>query len=208
MAETPKPYGIVAEFETTADVLHAAEKVRDRGFRKWDVFTPFPIHGMDKAMGMKNSVVGWFSFIGGVTGYTSGMLMIWWMNAVDYPVNISGKPLFSVPASIPIFFELTVLFSALTAFFGTEGEQTPIGAPLYLGTDWKRHFGAPPAPVVGCLEALCAFRQVGYEIGREPPDVPEPLVLQAAPAHGSHAAAHPGPKKTKPAPKPSKQAKR
>ena len=65
--------------------MHAAEKVRDAGFRRWDVFTPFPVHGMDKAMGLRNSKVGWFSFIGGVTGYTCGMLMIWFMNDFDYP---------------------------------------------------------------------------------------------------------------------------
>ena len=96
MNATAKPYGIIAEFETTADVLHAAEKVREAGFRRWDVFTPFPIHGMDRAMGMKNSNVGWFSFLGGVTGYTTGMVMIWWMNAIDYPIVVGGKPMFKV----------------------------------------------------------------------------------------------------------------
>jgi eukaryotic-like serine/threonine-protein kinase len=97
----------------------------------------------------------------------------------------------------------------LTAFFGTDGEQIPIGAPLYLGTDWKRHFGAPPAPQLGCVDAQCAFRQVGYEIGREPPDVPEPMVLEAAPApRPSKSMGHGGARKTKAAPKPSKQAKR
>ena len=82
MSANAKPYGLLAEFDNTADVLHAAEKVRNAGFRCWDVYMPFPIHGMDKAMGLKNSKVGWFSFVGGVTGYTTGMLMIWWMNAV------------------------------------------------------------------------------------------------------------------------------
>jgi eukaryotic-like serine/threonine-protein kinase len=96
----------------------------------------------------------------------------------------------------------------LTAFFGTEGEQTPIGAPLYLGTDWKRHFGAPPAPQLGCVDAQCAFRQVGYEIGREPPDVPEPLVLEAGFVKTSRAMAHGSVHRSKAAPKPSKQAKR
>jgi serine/threonine protein kinase len=96
----------------------------------------------------------------------------------------------------------------LTAFFGTDGEQTPIGAPLYLGTDWKRHFGAPPAPQLGCVDAQCTFRQVGYEISREPPDVPEPLVLQSAPQRPSRPVAHSSVRKSKPAPKPSKQAKR
>src|SRR5260370_962741 len=86
-----EPYGIVGEFTTAAGILHAAEKVRDAGFRKWDVFTPFPVHGMDRAMGLKNSKVGWFAFLGGVTGYATGMLMIWYMNTFDYPIVIGGK---------------------------------------------------------------------------------------------------------------------
>ena len=92
--------------------MHAAEKVRDAGLPRWDVFTPFPVHGMDHAMGLKNSKVGWFSFIGGVTGYTTGMLMIWWMNAVDYPIVIGGKPMFSPFAAFPPSYELTILFGA------------------------------------------------------------------------------------------------
>ena len=118
MNVTAKPYGIIAEFETTADVLHAAEKVRNAGFRRWDVFTPFPIHGMDKAMGMKNSPVGWFSFLGGVTGYTTGMLMIWWMNAFDYRIVVGGKPMFSPYGAFPPSYELTILFGAFGALFG------------------------------------------------------------------------------------------
>jgi len=118
MNATAKPYGIIAEFETTADVLHAAEKVRNAGFRRWDVFTPFPIHGMDKAMGMKNSMVGWFSFLGGVTGYTTGMVMIWWMNAFDYRILVGGKPMFSPYGAFPPSYELTILFGAFGALFG------------------------------------------------------------------------------------------
>ena len=67
MKSDVQPYGMIAEFRTAASVLHAAEKVRNAGFRKWDVYMPFPIHGMDKAMGIKNSKVGWFSFLGGVS---------------------------------------------------------------------------------------------------------------------------------------------
>jgi hypothetical protein len=118
MAATPKVYGIIAEFDTPADAMHAAEKVRDQGFRKWDVFTPFPVHGMDKAMGMKNSIVGWFSFLGGVTGYTSGMLMIWWMNAYDYPILIGGKPMFSPFGAFPPCYELTILLGAFGSLGG------------------------------------------------------------------------------------------
>ncbi|EEF61932.1 DUF3341 domain-containing protein [Pedosphaera parvula] len=118
MAENPKVYGIIAEFETPAAIMHAAEKVRDTGFRKWDVFTPFPIHGMDHAMGIKNSKVGWFSFFGGVTGYTTGMLMIWWMNAVDYPIIVGGKPMFSPFSAFPPSYELTILLGAFGALGG------------------------------------------------------------------------------------------
>ena len=119
MAElSSRPYGIVAEFTTSADVLHAAEKVREAGFRKWDVFSPFPVHGMDRAMGMKNSKVGWFSFIGGVLGYTTGMVMIWWMNKIDYPIVIGGKPMFSPFAAFPPSYELTILFAAFGSLGG------------------------------------------------------------------------------------------
>src|SRR5262245_1290221 len=93
MAETSKVYGILAEFDTPAEVTHAAGKVRDAGFTRWDVYTPYPVHGMDRAMGMKNSKVGWFAFIGGASGYTLGMLMIWFMNAIDYPIIVGGKPM-------------------------------------------------------------------------------------------------------------------
>jgi hypothetical protein len=118
MAETPKSYGLIAEFLNPADIMRAAEKVRDLGFRKWDVFTPFPVHGMDKAMGLKNSQVGWFSFLGGVAGYTSGMLMIWWMNAVDYPIVIGGKPMFSPFSAFPPSYELTILLGSFGALGG------------------------------------------------------------------------------------------
>ena len=118
MSTSAKIHGIMAEYTTPADAMHAAEKVRDAGFRKWDVFTPFPVHGMDRAMGLKNSKVGWFSFIGGVTGYTTGMLMIWWMNAVDYQIVIGGKPMFSPFGAFPPSYELTILLGAFGAIGG------------------------------------------------------------------------------------------
>jgi len=114
----PKPYGMIAEFRTSAATLHAAEKVRDAGFRRWDVFTPFPVHGMDHAMGLKNSKVGWFTFLGGVAGYTTGMLMIWWMNAFDYRIVVGGKPMFSPYSAFPPSYELTILFGAFGSLFG------------------------------------------------------------------------------------------
>ena len=118
MNGTAKPYGIIAEFEKPADVIHAAETVRDLGFTRWDVFTPYPMHGLDDAMGLKSSKVGWFSFFGGVTGYTTGMVMIWWMNAVDYPISIGGKPMFSPWGAFPPSYELTILFGSFGALLG------------------------------------------------------------------------------------------
>jgi len=118
MSEPTKAYGLIAEFTTPAAAMHAAEKVRDAGFTRWDVFTPFPVHGMDHAMGLKNSKVGWFTFLGGVAGYTSGMLMIWFMNALNYPLVVGGKPMFSPFAAFPPSYELTILFGAFGSLGG------------------------------------------------------------------------------------------
>lgn len=118
MAASSPTYGLLAEFDTPADLMHAAEKVRDAGFRQWDVFTPFPVHGMDRAMGLRNSKVGWFSFLGGVSGYTIGMLMIWYMNAFDYPIVVGGKPMFSPFSAFPPSYELTILLGAFGALGG------------------------------------------------------------------------------------------
>lgn len=113
-----KPALLLAEYSTPAEVLHAAEKVRDAGYKSWDVHTPFPIHGMDQAMGISDSKLGWIVLPAGLTGCSLGFLMIWWMNAVDYPIVIGGKPPLSLPSMIPVMFELTILLSAFGAFFG------------------------------------------------------------------------------------------
>jgi len=116
--DAAKPYGILAEFNNPADTLHAAEKVREAGFTRWDVFTPFPVHGLDKAMGQRNSQIGWFAFIGGATGYTFGILMIWYMNAYDFPILVGGKPMFSPFYPFVPCFELTILLGAFGAVLG------------------------------------------------------------------------------------------
>ncbi len=111
-------YGLMAVFDTPADAMHAAEQVRDAGYSKWDVHTPYPVHGMDAAMGLPNSKVGWFTFIGGVTGYTTGMTMIWWMNAFDYKIVIGGKPMFSPFYTFPVSYELTILLASFGSLIG------------------------------------------------------------------------------------------
>jgi len=116
-----KLYGLLAEFETPHQLVEAVEKVRDQGFKKWDVHTPFPIHGMDGAMGIRGSRLPFIVLIGGLTGLVVATLMQWWTNAVDYPFIISGKPLFGLPAAFPVMFELTILLSAFAKFFGMWG---------------------------------------------------------------------------------------
>ncbi|MDP6418333.1 MAG: DUF3341 domain-containing protein [Candidatus Krumholzibacteria bacterium] len=113
-----KLFGYLVEFETAGDLMKAAEKVRVAGFRKWDCHTPFPVHGLDDAMGLDETRLPWIVLLSGASGAFLGMLMQWWMNAVDYPLNISGKPLWSIPANIPVGFETTVLMAAFGAFFG------------------------------------------------------------------------------------------
>lgn len=110
--------GLLVEFETVDDLLRAAETVRDAGYEKWDAHTPFPVHGLDRAMGLKPTRLPLIVFGGGLTGTITGILLQWWTNAVDYPYIIGGKPLFSLPANIPVAFELTILLAAFGAFFG------------------------------------------------------------------------------------------
>lgn len=110
--------GYLAGFDDVASLLEAAEKVRDAGFSHWDCHTPFPVHGLNDAMGLRATRLPYFVSACGVAGLSIALLMQWWMNAIDYPYLISGKPLFSLPANIPIIFELTVLLSAFGVFFG------------------------------------------------------------------------------------------
>lgn len=114
-AEEKTVYGLLAEFDTPDEVLEAAEKVRDAGYTRWDVHTPFPVHGMDGAMGIRRTVLPKIVFAGGVTGAAVALLLQWFTNDFSYPFIVSGKPYFSLPAFIPVTFELTVLFAAITA---------------------------------------------------------------------------------------------
>ena len=112
------PALLLAEFDTPGECMHAAEKLRDAGYTVFDTHTPFPVHGMDAAMGMKDSKLGAIVFPIGLTGTTLAFLMMWWMNGVDYPIIIGGKPPYSLPSMIPIMFELTILLSAFGTVFG------------------------------------------------------------------------------------------
>ena len=113
-----KAYGLVAAFDTTPDFYHACEQVRDAGFSQWDALTSFPIHGLDAAMGIKRSKVPRFSLVGGITGFCTGMSLIWWTGAYEYPLVVGGKPYFSPMFAFPISYELTILFTAFATISG------------------------------------------------------------------------------------------
>jgi hypothetical protein len=122
--------GLLGEFTTVDDVMAAATRCRDLGFRHWDVHSPFPIHGIDRAMGNKMTILPWIVLLCGLTGMATGLALTIFTMASDfgipspwgpirgYPFMISGKPLVSLPAFIPVIFELTILFSAFGAVFG------------------------------------------------------------------------------------------
>lgn len=113
-----QPHGLIATFDSTADLMHAAEKVRDAGYKFWDCITPFPVHGLDKAMGLKRSIVPRISLAGGITGFCTGMSLIWFTNGYDYPLIVGGKPLFSPMFAFPVSYELTILFTAFATIGG------------------------------------------------------------------------------------------
>jgi hypothetical protein len=114
-------WGIVAEFESAAAIYHAAEKVTAQGYTKVDAHTPFPVHGLDKALRHGPSHVGWIVVCCGVTGIVLAQLMMWWMNGIDYPIWVSGKEPYAWPPTIPITFELMVLLSSFGAVLGMFG---------------------------------------------------------------------------------------
>jgi ActD protein len=110
--------GLIGEFTDVDGVMSAARKTRAAGYKIWDVHSPFPIHGIDAVIGIRPTILPWLILGGGLTGLSGALALQWFCNAYDYPLLISGKPLFSLPADIPIMFECTVLLSALTAVFG------------------------------------------------------------------------------------------
>ncbi|MCC9642235.1 DUF3341 domain-containing protein [Rhodopirellula sp. JC740] len=113
-----KVHGVVAEFTDVDSLLAACRRVRDAGYTKADAFTPFPVHGIDTALGIKPTVLPWIALAAGLTGTTIALVMQTWMNGIDYQYIISGKPFISLPAFIPVTFELTILLASFGTFFG------------------------------------------------------------------------------------------
>lgn len=135
-----KLYGFLVGFDKVDELLVGATKVRDAGYTCWDAHTPFVIHGLDAAMGIKKTVLPYIVFLAGLTGTCAGILLQWWTNAFDYPYLISGKPLFSLPANIPVAFETTILFAAISALVGMLALNglPRLSHPLFANRSFKR----------------------------------------------------------------------
>ena len=117
---TTKPliYGLLAEFDTPEALVAAAEKVRDAGYRRADAFSPFPVHGLAEALGLKRTRVALITLICGLCGGVGAYGMMWFSSVIAYPLNVGGRPPHSWPAFVPITFELTVLGAAFGALLG------------------------------------------------------------------------------------------
>ncbi|MDR3608073.1 MAG: DUF3341 domain-containing protein [Oligoflexia bacterium] len=105
--------GIIGYFDTPDELVTAMKDVRDARYERFDAFTPFPVHGLDAAQGLRRSPIPYITFIAGLTGGSLGFLLQYWTSAVDWPLIVAGKPFNSWPAFIPVTFELTILFAGL-----------------------------------------------------------------------------------------------
>src|SRR5712691_3741305 len=122
MGRTKPPiYGLLAEFDTPAGLVAAAERARKEGYRCMDAYAPFPVEGLAEALKFHHTRVPLLTLIGGIVGGLAGYFMQYWIAAINYPLNIGGRPLHSWPAFIPVTFELTILGAALSAVLGMLG---------------------------------------------------------------------------------------
>ena len=160
--------GVAGIFSDDDKILEAAAKMRDAGYKKFDAITPFPVHGMEEAVGIKRSGIPYVTFVAALVGLGVGMGFQYWASAVSWPINVGGKPLFSIPAFIPVAFELTILFAALasvgTMFFlnGLPKLNPPIIDPDL--TSHKFALWVPDNEVGYSVEKVEAFlKELGAE---------------------------------------------
>jgi hypothetical protein len=111
-------YGLMAEFETADQLIAAARAAKQAGYDRMDGYSPYPIGEVADALGFRRSEIGAIMFIGGLCGATLGLLMQYYLNGIDYPLNVGGKPFFSWPMFVPITWELLVLTASMTGLFG------------------------------------------------------------------------------------------
>ncbi|HQY19975.1 MAG TPA: DUF3341 domain-containing protein [Ignavibacteria bacterium] len=136
-----KLYGKAALYNTPNEITEAAAVVAGKGYKKFDIYTPYPLHGMDTAMGLPPPKIGYVSFIMGITGTILALVMMIWMSSIDYPNIIGGKPFFGLPGAIPITFESTVLLCGIATVLGLLilfSKMPKLNSPLN-DTDFMKH---------------------------------------------------------------------
>ena len=135
-----KDFGVLAEFDSPRSLYRACALVRDAGFTRWDAHTPFPIHGLERAMGLRQSRLGWVVLVMGLGGAGAATLLQWWIGTLASPLVISGKPFFSWQAFVPVTFEVGILGAAMGAIFGMFAfNQLPmLYHPLFNSERFKR----------------------------------------------------------------------
>ena len=116
-----KVYAVMGDFAEPEELVEAGRRIRAMGYTKIDAMTPFPVHGIDEAIGVPYSKIGWIAVCGALAGITTAQVLIYYVGKIDYPLIIGGKPLFDFTYSIPPTFELAVLFTAITTFLCTWG---------------------------------------------------------------------------------------
>jgi mono/diheme cytochrome c family protein len=142
-----KIFGVTALFNNPDAIISGAHKIADSGFTKWDVNSPYPLHGIDKAMKMKPSTLGFVTLVFGLTGVAVALFFMWWTMSVDYPMIIGGKPYFSLPAFIPVTFEVTVIMATVSSvvamfafFFGLPRNAHALHDTEYMKKVSRDHF--------------------------------------------------------------------
>jgi hypothetical protein len=118
MEKEMKLYGLLAEYKGAPEIYQGCQKLVDYGFVHWDAYTPFPVHGLEKAMKKKASRLPWISLVSGLIGGSSMYTFMYWLYNIHYPLIYSGKPHHGWPAFVPPTFELTILFCAFGSLFG------------------------------------------------------------------------------------------
>jgi hypothetical protein len=145
-------YGLIAEFETPGELVAAARRTREAGFKKFDAFSPMPIHELDEAMHLHDNRVSLATLIGGLCGAAGGFGLCSWVQAVALPLNIGGRPLISVPMFIPITFECTILLGGLTAAISML-MMNGLPSPYHPVFNVERFAGASRSKFFLCIEA-------------------------------------------------------
>lgn len=115
---TPKLYGLLAEFDSAIAIVEAARQTREAGYVKVDAYTPFPIHELDDALRLPRTKLPWLVFAGGIIGMLGGFALQYWASAMEYPMNVGGRPYASWPAFVVPAYEMTILFASITAVVG------------------------------------------------------------------------------------------